>query len=67
MRLPIFEQDGEPAEEGSFNLEASDPSLCGGQEVNILYLRYYQRYYLRYYLRCLGYHISHFHGLSRER
>ena len=45
MRLPIFEQDGEPTEEGSFHLEVvSHPSLCAGQEVGIRYLRYHLRY-----------------------
>ena len=33
MRLPIFELDGKPAAEGSFDLEVSEPSLCGGEEV----------------------------------
>ena len=35
-RLPIFELDGDPAAEGSFDLEVSEPSLCGGEEVSIL-------------------------------
>ena len=35
-RLPIFESDGEQAaEEGTFDLEISEPSLCGGEEVHI--------------------------------
>ena len=38
MKLPIFESDGEPAEEGTFDLEVSEASLCGGDEVRIQYL-----------------------------
>ena len=58
MSLPIFEQDGEPAEEGSYHLGVvSDPSLCGGLEVSIQYLRYYMKYYLRYYL---GYYLRYY-------
>ena len=31
--LPVFELDGKPAEEESYNLTSSDPSICGGNEV----------------------------------
>ena len=42
MKLPIFESDGEPAEEGTFDLEISEPSLCGGEEVHIFNISHLQ-------------------------
>ena len=44
--LPIFELDGKPAEEESYNLTSSDLSLCGGNEVFSEFLYFHLREHL---------------------
>ena len=50
-RLPIFESDGEQAaEEGTFDLEISEPSLCGGEEVHIFNISHLQSLKIRLFV-----------------
>ena len=44
--LPVFELDGKPAEEESYNLTSSDLSLCGGNEVFSEFLYFHLREHL---------------------